>query len=106
VTSSTKQARFDNLISGLADTPSGLDRFRGSRSERIEVTPEHAELLRAAEARIRLLRRDVEDRLSGAEVRRCAWCRRPVTGRPDRRYCTNTCRQMAYRQRAGMSPSG
>jgi len=55
--------------------------------------------LRRAEAGIRRLRRQLEQRLGGGQPRHCAKCRQPVTGRPDRLYCSDRCRQAAHRSR-------
>lgn len=52
--------------------------------------------LREAERRVRLLRRQVEDQLSGVGPRACAQCRRPLAGRPDRKFCSDRCRQAAH----------
>ena len=93
------QQRLEKLISHLAATPDGLSKFTGYRGETITIEPWMAGLLREAEARVRRLRRDVEQRLAGGDPRKCARCRRPFTGRPDRKFCSDTCRQAAYKLR-------
>jgi len=40
-----------------------------------------------------------------AVTRRCANCGHPVRGRTDARFCSNACRQQAYRRRAELPPS-
>jgi hypothetical protein len=95
------QERFEGFIIRAAEMPDGLAGFRGHKGETITVEPWMADALREAEARVRRLRRQVEDRLAGAEARQCARCRKPLTGRPDRKFCSDTCRQAAYQSRRG-----
>jgi hypothetical protein len=56
--------------------------------------------LRAAEASIRCLRREMEEHLAGAGRQACAGCGRTFTAtRSDARYCSGRCRQAALRVR-------
>jgi hypothetical protein len=106
------QQKVVEYISGLAAIP---DDFAGLRrgGKTVTVEPWMAEALREAEARVRRLRLSVEQQLAETAPRPCARCRRPVIGRADRRYCSGTCRQAAYRSRrapkdddlAAMAPS-
>jgi hypothetical protein len=54
-----------------------------------------------AEASIRRLRRQIEQRLDGTVPRVCAGCGGPLAGRADRQYCSGRCRQAALRSRRG-----
>jgi predicted nucleic acid-binding Zn ribbon protein len=67
-----------------------------------EVDAEMLVLLRAAETRLRHLRRQVEDRLADAELRPCPRCGTSLTGRKDRQFCSDRCRKSAHRQRAAV----
>jgi predicted nucleic acid-binding Zn ribbon protein len=78
------------LVGDLAD-------FRSAEVDEATIA-----LLREAEARIRHLRRQAEDQLAGAEPRPCARCSWPVTGRADRRFCSDRCRKAAHRRRPAM----
>jgi hypothetical protein len=93
------QGRLETLIISAANFPDDLGGFRGYRGEAITVEPWMIGALREAEARARRLRRQVEQRLGEAQSRPCARCSKPVTGRPDRRYCSDRCRQGAHRAR-------
>lgn len=101
------QRPLSQIVRSLIKVPDLRD-FRS-----VKVDPEMVVYLREAEARIRRLRRQVEDRLAEAEPRPCARCRKPVTGRPDRKFCSDRCRQAAYQHRrapkvtdpASMAPS-
>lgn len=37
-------------------------------------------------------------------VKRCLWCLKPMQGPPSRKYCSDKCRQSAYRFRKKGSP--
>ena len=93
------QRRLESVITQAAATPDSLTGFRGHRGETYTLTAEMVTQLRDAERRIRLLRRDIEQRLAETAPRPCARCRKPVTGRADRKYCSDTCRQAAHQSR-------
>jgi hypothetical protein len=84
---------LSQVVRGLTRVPDLAD-YRN-----VKVDNETVLLLRYAETRVRRLRKQVEARLAEAEPRMCARCRRPVTGRPDRKYCSDRCRQSAYQVR-------
>ena len=68
----------------------------------VTVEPWMITELREAEASIRRLRREMEQRLSGTGGRRCAGCGQALTAtRSDARYCSGRCRQAALRTRQG-----
>ena len=82
------------MSTGAAD----LDAFVGE----VTVEPWMVAHLRAAEAAVRRLRRQMEERLAAAPGRVCAGCGRPLSGaRPDALYCSGRCRQAALRSRHG-----
>jgi hypothetical protein len=58
--------------------------------------------LRRAETSARRLRGQLEQRLPGAAdpPRHCARCGDPLSGRPDKLYCSSRCRQEAHRLRS------
>ena len=58
--------------------------------------------LKEAETDVRRLRGQLEALLLD-QPRHCGMCERPVSGRPDRRYCSATCRQRG--RRAGIAPA-
>jgi hypothetical protein len=60
--------------------------------------PWWTEVLGEAERSVRQLRHQLE-LLGAGEQRTCHGCSRPMTGRANRRYCTDACRQRAYRSR-------
>lgn len=93
------QERAAAFIRDLAEAPDDIASFRGYRQETLAVEPWMAEALREAEARIRRLRISVEQQLADTTPRPCAKCRKPVIGRADRKYCSDTCRQGAHRRR-------
>ncbi len=67
---------------------------RGGRP--VEVEPWMVPALKDAEARVRLLRIAVEHRLAGIGPL-CLRCRRPMTGRVDKVFCSARCRQAEHR---------
>jgi hypothetical protein len=86
------------MIQQLSLCPEDLSKFRGG-GDPVEAEQWMADALREAEARVRLLRRSVEQRLADADPRPCPQCRKPITGRPDKMYCSGRCRQEAHRTR-------
>ena len=67
---------------------------RGGRP--VEVEPWMVPALKDAEARVRLLRIAVENRLAGTEPR-CMRCHSPIPGRVDKVFCSARCRQAEHR---------
>ena len=73
----------------------------------VKAEPWMVDELRKGEAAVRRLRRQLEQRLAGEKPRGCARCGHPVTGRPDRKYCSDRCRQAAHQLRqAGGAANG
>lgn len=91
----TAQQRLTDYVLSLTHAVD-LDAFVGD----VTVEPWMITDLRAAEAAVRQLRRQMEQRLAGTP-RTCAGCGRPLAGRADRRYCSGRCRQGALRSRRG-----
>jgi hypothetical protein len=83
-----------DVARALAQVPDLAD-FRGA-----EVDEPTVALLREAETRVRHLRQQAENQLAGAEPRPCARCGGSVTGRADRRFCSDRCRKAAHRRSA------
>ena len=64
----------------------------------VELAPWMVESLREAEAATRRLRIAIEQRLAGVQ-RTCGRCVGEISGRSDRRYCSDACRQAGHRSR-------
>jgi hypothetical protein len=94
----TATERLEKMILRLAATPDDARGFR-RLGERITADPDWVGLLRIAEANVRRLRHSVELLLDDGDPRPCVRCRQPVTGRADRVYCSDRCRQAAYQSR-------
>ena len=93
------QKRLENTVLGAGVAAVGLDWFD---ADKVKVEPWMVGELRAAEASIRRLRREIEARLASAASRPSAGCGQPVTAtRSDARYCSGRCRQAALRSRRG-----
>jgi hypothetical protein len=78
------QQRLENVVLSIG----ALEGIGLAAMDGAEVVPWMAEELRKGEAAVRLLRREVEQRLAGEKPRGCAECGRPFSGRADRRYCS------------------
>jgi hypothetical protein len=92
----TAQQRLKDTV--LSQGVLGLEVF----GEEVTVEPWMVAQLRAAEASIRRMRRQMEERLAGVGGRVCAACGRPfAAARTDARYCSGRCRQATLRSRRG-----
>jgi hypothetical protein len=89
------QERLERAILGAVI---GIDLERYPFTD-VKAEPWMAAELRKAETAIRQLRCQVEERLAPERYRPCAYCRGPVAGRADRKYCSDRCRQAAHRLR-------
>jgi hypothetical protein len=103
----TAQERLKDVILSIGAIDGGLDTvlraMSASTKVDLKIEPWMADELRRGESAVRRLRIQVEQQLAGERPRGCARCGHPVTGRADRKYCSDRCRQAAHQHRRARS---